>query len=1013
MVLFIFLSALLLVVHSRVLDSNAKNSEDGHKKHGSRSFESLVLGGERAGLGRLSFMASLSLPPAKDKRYHFCGGALISPIHVLTAAHCLDGSLFEVRFGSNDLSMAEPNSEIIGVKKTFIHPEFDLFTMANDIAIIELNTPSKKQPLFLSGWIVLDALPSNDDSDGRSSSSRGIIAGWGAVNPEATRYPDQMYDASVPIVALDQCFRLYGHTLVDMTKLCISVTEGKDTCSGDSGGPLFTPHPSLPGRYVQLGVVSWGSEPCGNTPAVYIRVAYYSSWISSIIPSLGRPLTYFDATNPATFDLIASSPTPVKQSSAPSPVRLTPFPTKQVVGLNIPTTSRAPTQTQTQTPSSASATSASATSSSASSSSLSSMLDTPTDDDDASSSRNSPSSSSSVPLLGEVLLAQNWSVGVPSTWKIIDKGDYMSPSVWVVDQDSRRPVLRQSSNIMVLEPRTDLAKQGTYIVYTPGIQAWSDYELSLNLASTDNDIMGVMFRYADDKNYYRFSMDKQSSEGSRRLVRCVGGVFTLLAVDDVKYTVGVFYLLTIIVQQSRIRVLMNGQKVFDVKDSYLLTGSVALYSWANQDSIFDSVLVSRPGSIAIRRLVQPIYGRAVTSQQLLHDSLDRPESTTEEGDHNFEQNSSSPQALTIGLVVSLVVVLAIAGVGFYFWRKRRPASSSSRASKTKDIELEGEQGEVTRIKVVAIRSLRPTHPHSSAATIDLDAQDTCDSPSSKTSLRSGPSPPPLPSWPQDKQSLPGTPERVRQPGTPERRLKGRSPGSRLSPSKGANRTHLTNNYQPPPTTTTYSLKEHQTNSHKTPATMPRDFTRRQNSVSTKPQQQHNERAATQRFLETPASSAGVTRFAELRQRVPRSPETTPTPSLSHASPDILMPSPISLTPDIPTFPNADFCLPDVPEFCSSPPVETIQQQQNWRAPKGDRQREDTENSKSFTGESPSHIPTDHSLELSPLEQQEPPIRVQPKPVRFQAQQQEVWEEIRFGDETDGSEDGLMEYFDER
>lgn len=95
------------------------------------------------------------------------------------------------------------------------------------------------------------------------------------------------------------------------------------------------------------------------------------------------------------------------------------------------------------------------------------------------------------------------------------------------------------------------------MVYTPGVSQWTDYEMSVNLASTDNDVLGVMFRYMDDRNYYRFSMDRQSPSMSRRLVRCANGDFTLLAHDDVPYAIGVFYLLTIIVQQSNIQVQMK------------------------------------------------------------------------------------------------------------------------------------------------------------------------------------------------------------------------------------------------------------------------------------------------------------------------------------------------------------------------------------------------------------------------------------------------------------------------
>jgi len=1038
MIIFILLAG-LIVVQSRI-----PNRDVPAKK----LFEPLVLGGERTGQGRLPFMVSLSLPPANGKRFHFCGGSLISPLHVLTAAHCLDGSPFEVRIGSNDLSMMESNSEILAVKQTIIHPEFDMYTMANDIAIVVLASPSTKQPILLSGWVALDPL---------GADSRGLVAGWGATNPEATRYPDAMNSASVPIVSLDQCFRLYGYTLVDTTKMCVSVAEGKDTCSGDSGGPLFIPHPSLPDLYVQLGIVSWGSQPCGSTPAVYIRVAYYSTWISAVVPSFGRPLTWFDATDPSTFGLIGGpSPTPVFQSPAPTSPRVTPFPTRRSLPLDLsiqsrttltptPATSTSPLERSSSIDGSSSSSSSSVTGNCSCTQepnrygstcdihdndplgawcwvgkSCSSAILTwwgaeyvyCTTPDDTSSI--SPPNSNTAPTVTEILLSQNWAVGISSSWKVIDQGDYLAPSAWSVDTSGKQPVLRQSSNIMVLEPRTDLPKLGTYLWYTPGVQ-WTDYEISLNLASTDNDILGVMFRYVDSKNYYRFSMDSQSPSSSRRLVRCLGGVFTLLASDDMPYTVGVFYLVTITVQDSHLQVMVNGQRVFDVTDNFLPTGSVALYSWADQDAIFDSVLVSRPGSVATRKLVQPIYGRAVSSQEQTQDSLDRSETTAEEGDYNFEQSTSSPQALTIGLVISLVIVLVIVAVVFYCWRKRHSHNTS------KEGDLEDEQGQVTRINV--IRSPPPV-------AVDLDILELMttvtggeeelglnkamcmtlvnDSPPSCTSLYSGPSPPPLPRPPPPPlpsarrspldRNFPVTPERHHRPGSPEKNLRVRSPtsrSSRLSSRLPPVPPQACGTYQP----ATYSLKQHQTArfspqkaspTKKTSATMPR-VVRRPDPM---PKRQVGQLSGSPGSpLETCDPMPPT-----LRQRSPRSPEPTPPPVfLPPISPEIVMPSPFSLTPEVPAFPAADFCLPDVPELCSPPPEDP----QHWRP------RSDADVHAAVTLSHTANL--NRSLELSPLEQsqavRQPQVRQDPP--------QEVWEEIRFGDESDGSEEGLMEYFDER
>jgi hypothetical protein len=102
---------------------------------------------------------------------------------------------------------------------------------------------------------------------------------------------------------------------------------------------------------------------------------------------------------------------------------------------------------------------------------------------------------------------------------------------------------------------------GTFALYTKG--SWTDYRLSLAMKSTDNDTIGVMFRFKDDQNYYRFSWSNQPS--FRRLEKRVNGTFTTLAADATAYVVGQNYQLTIIAQGTKIQVSIDGQLVFSVR----------------------------------------------------------------------------------------------------------------------------------------------------------------------------------------------------------------------------------------------------------------------------------------------------------------------------------------------------------------------------------------------------------------------------------------------------------------
>jgi hypothetical protein len=109
------------------------------------------------------------------------------------------------------------------------------------------------------------------------------------------------------------------------------------------------------------------------------------------------------------------------------------------------------------------------------------------------------------------------------------------------------------------------------------------------MKSMDNDAIGVLFRYKDDLNYYRFSWNKQTS--SRELQKRVNGTFTTLATDTVPYVTGRNYQIAIVAEGSKLQVLVDGQLVFSVSDSTLNAGTVALYCRLNWSANFDNILV--------------------------------------------------------------------------------------------------------------------------------------------------------------------------------------------------------------------------------------------------------------------------------------------------------------------------------------------------------------------------------------------------------------------------------------
>ncbi|MGH7830541.1 MAG: family 16 glycoside hydrolase [Candidatus Binatia bacterium] len=180
---------------------------------------------------------------------------------------------------------------------------------------------------------------------------------------------------------------------------------------------------------------------------------------------------------------------------------------------------------------------------------------------------------------GAVLLSDNFNDGNFIGWTIVDEGTDEGPSAWSV----KNGALVQSGNLGSYTP----TRRGTYALYTK--RNWADYRATLTIKSMDNDAIGAMFRYVDDRNYYRFSWDKQRSR--RRLERFRNGARAVLSEDAVSYVTGRTYELEIVADGSRLQVRIDGNLIFSDTDGSFDRGGLALYSWYNQGTIFDEVLV--------------------------------------------------------------------------------------------------------------------------------------------------------------------------------------------------------------------------------------------------------------------------------------------------------------------------------------------------------------------------------------------------------------------------------------
>jgi hypothetical protein len=184
-----------------------------------------------------------------------------------------------------------------------------------------------------------------------------------------------------------------------------------------------------------------------------------------------------------------------------------------------------------------------------------------------------------------VLLSADFTDGSLAGWSVRDDGTLVTPSRWRILSGE----LVQLSNIYGgATTATEVSKPGTYLRFDGGA-AWTDYRMRFVMSSEDDDALGVMFRVRDGSNYYRFTWNKELSY--RRLEKNVGGLFSVLASDSVPFVQSRDYQVEIVAAGSQIEVWIDGTRIFQVGDTAHDHGSVAFYTWRNNATYFDNLVV--------------------------------------------------------------------------------------------------------------------------------------------------------------------------------------------------------------------------------------------------------------------------------------------------------------------------------------------------------------------------------------------------------------------------------------
>jgi len=234
---------------------------------------SRIIGGTEAIDGDFGWTVSLN-----SRGSHFCGGVLVNPNYILSAAHCFANGFpanFTVLIGAHNRNALSDRVQIRRGAKLFVHERYDNDKngFSDDIALIKLNAPVE----FDNKYIVPACVDESASLD--ASNKVAYITGWGRsrVGGPSTIVKNQLAEQ---VFDQDSCQNRFTVNYNKEAMICaIDLTGKTGSCQGDSGGPLVYQNPA-DNLYYVIGLTSFGFTRC-NRGTSYTRVNNYIDWIKA------------------------------------------------------------------------------------------------------------------------------------------------------------------------------------------------------------------------------------------------------------------------------------------------------------------------------------------------------------------------------------------------------------------------------------------------------------------------------------------------------------------------------------------------------------------------------------------------------------------------------------------------------------------------------------------------------------------------------------------------------------